>query len=146
MTTIRQINFDGRRAPRTPFFTTGPDMAVQSEKDACDVNKIVERALRTGIMPVSTAQALYADVSNAVDYQSAVEMTLRAQEQFDALPVKTRNQFDNDVGKFLAFAEKAENKDAVIELVTGYKKPPVKASTEPDGSGKEKAISGGTTS
>lgn len=122
---IRKLNYEGRRVPRLAITIEGPDMTKQSkaDRDAADINKIVEKALKTGMMPRTQAQALYADVSSVVDYQQAMEIQLQAQEQFNALPVKTRNRFNNDIGEFLAYAEDPKNKDEILELVTGKKKP-----------------------
>jgi len=116
---ITQI--EGRKVPRYQLKTSGKTRTKQADKESADINNIVAKAYKTGMLPVTQAQALYADVSGVLDYQQAMEIQLRAQEQFDALPAETRNKFDHDPSKFLAFAQDEANKKEIIELVTGVK-------------------------
>lgn len=88
----------------------------QSEAKACDVNRIVAKYHKTGIIPVSQRPALYADVSQMGDYRSALEQVQKADEAFMALPSKLRARFENDPAAFLDFCSDPGNRDEMREL------------------------------
>lgn len=94
-----------------------PTLTIQSEKDACDVNKIVERFKTTGIMTnVRKDSPMYGDFSNISDYQSAVIAMQNAEESFMSLPADIRKRFANDPGKLIEFLENPENRSEAIKL------------------------------
>jgi len=79
-----------------------PGPAEQSLKDECDVNKIVEKYMRSGVLPsnVRTSQG-YMDVSGIGDYEQALTTVQRAEDSFMALPAALRARFHNDPSQFL---------------------------------------------
>lgn len=87
-----------------------------SEMDAVDINKIMARFDKTGLVPYVTAQAMYADVSQLGDYRDALERVSKAEEMFMELPVKVRNRFGNDPGQFLAFCSDPANVKELTEM------------------------------
>jgi phage internal scaffolding protein len=94
-----------------------PSLTIQSEKDACDVNKIVEKCRRTGMMSnVRTDEPRYGDFSTAVDYHDSVFRAQEAQEEFMTLPASLRARFSNDPGQLIDFLSDPNNRLEAINL------------------------------
>lgn len=75
---------------------------VQSEKDSCDVNKIMERFNRTGqVSHIVSAQPQFQDNTSTLPYEEALMTIQHAQEQFMSLPAKTRQYFGQDPKNFV---------------------------------------------
>lgn len=78
-----------------------PSKVRQSERDNCDINKIMERFNRTGQLPsVKSIPPQYGN-AQAPDYAEALNIIREAKESFNALPVKTRQYFGHDPKNFL---------------------------------------------
>lgn len=96
--------------------------------DACDINKIMDRYKRTGLLPsLVKAQPQYGDFADVPDYQTALELVRRSETSFAALPAEVRAQCNNDPAVFLA----AVNDPAFVEknsLALTGKEPPRKPS------------------
>jgi len=68
----------------------------QSEKDNCDINKIMERFNRTGQLPrLRTIEPIFGDVRTP-DYQTAQQLIIDAKKAFMELPSKVRQYFGHD--------------------------------------------------
>ncbi|UDN67758.1 internal scaffolding protein [robinz microvirus RP_110] len=90
--------------------TEGESRTRQEFAAECDINTIMERYEATGIIShVDQRQPMYLDVSNVPDLQSALRVLDTATESFMSLPARVRLEFENDVHKFVAFAENGEN-------------------------------------
>jgi len=77
-------------------------LTKQSFTDECDINKIMGRYLRTGLIEhVNPRKPSYGDFSGVTDYHEALELIDQAQEQFDMLPSAVRNLVDNSPEKLL---------------------------------------------
>lgn len=101
-----------------------PTLAVQSAKDECDINNIINKYLRTG-EPPALRQGVYADISQLGDLRESLEEAQLAQEAFMQLPAAVRRFFDNDPVKLVAFSEDPKNVDKAIELgLLPPRKPP----------------------
>lgn len=102
---------------RVSYSTVGPSLAQQSAKDECDINAIMRRYERTGLVDhVSTVQGRFGDFSNAMDYQSSLNAVMAAQESFMALPASLRAAFHNDPAALVAFVSDPENYDQAREM------------------------------
>lgn len=101
--------------------------AKQADKDACDINNIIARYKKTGILP-EARQGFYADVSNVKNYQESLNQVIAAENAFGALPAKIRDRFKNDPSQMLAFIEDPKNVQECIELgiMEKIEKPDVK--------------------
>lgn len=87
-----------------------PSHTVQAFKDECDINKILEGYLKTGMIEhANTVQGRYGDFTSAPDYQAACQAIIDANDMFNTLPAKIRKQFDNDPAEFLEFAQNPSN-------------------------------------
>lgn len=75
----------------------------QSHKDECDIHKILNQYKRTGIIThITSRQAQFMDLPDAMDFQSSVNTVLEAQKAFSQLPSTVRDRFGNDPAQFLA--------------------------------------------
>jgi len=81
------------------------DRTKQADKDACDINKIVERNKATGVMPQTRQVPYFADVSEMNSLQDALEVVRVAGEFFMSLPSRTREAFGNDPTRFVMESE-----------------------------------------
>jgi phage internal scaffolding protein len=92
----------------------------QSFKAETNVNFIVERYQRTGAAEhLNVHQGQYGEYAE-IDYHSALNAVLSAQQMFESLPSNVRNRFDNNPGDFLAFASNGENHQEMVELGLAY--------------------------
>lgn len=94
-----------------------PSLTIQAEKDSCDVNLIVAKYAKTGVMGnVRTDQPMYGDFSSAVDYHDALIKIQEAEESFMSLPANVRKRFENDPGKLIDFLQDVKNREEAISL------------------------------
>lgn len=105
-------------------------LAQQHFAEEVDVNNIVARALRTGLlgdpMGINAREAIFADVSSIGDYNVCLNRIIAAQNAFLELPADLRSRFDNDPAKLLNFMNDPANLDACVELGLLVKKEPAK--------------------
>lgn len=125
-----------RFTPRTRVTsnTRGPSLALQSSKDECDINKILDKYKNTGVIDhVAKAQAQYTDFSMVEDYHSALNAVIAAESAFNALPAHIRARFDHDPAKLVEFVSDNKNYDeaATLGLVPAKV---IKPTQSPDGS------------
>lgn len=94
-----------------------PSLAIQSAKDECDINIMLERMSR-GILPdISNLTPLFGDFTNSAnDYHDALNTVIAAQEAFFELPANLRSRFDNDPEKLLAFLGDSSNRAEAMKL------------------------------
>lgn len=89
------------------------DCYVQKHQAAdCDINNIMKRYERDGLLThVNQYQGQYGDFTEVLDYQSALQVVMNAEDCFMSLPAEVRKRFGNDPGEFLSFATNPENQD-----------------------------------
>lgn len=94
-----------------------PSRAKQSFADECNINNIMAKFNKTGILEHENKQTpQYGDLMPFDDYHQALTQTIEAQEAFDDLPSAIRTKFNNDPGEFLQFVENPENADELVDL------------------------------
>jgi len=111
----------------------GEGMTKQSFKDECNINKIMEKFQRTGILNHYTANApQYMDIE-PLDYHQAMNIIAEANSMFEELPAIARAKFNNDPETFLEYVQDPQNKDELPTLGLALKPSPVQntASQEP---------------
>lgn len=85
-------------------------MTRQEFKDECDINVLLAHYERTGqFFHLNGGTPQYLDVSEVPDFAGALAIVEKAREAFMQLPAKARAEFDNDPGKFVAYAEDPAN-------------------------------------
>ena len=114
------------------FLDTDDCFVQQHQAAECDINNIMARYERDGILPhVSQYQGQYGDFTGVVDYRTALHLVQDAEDCFMSLPAHIRKKFDNDPGQFLDFVSDSANADAMIEM--GLVKPHQDAKPSSDG-------------
>lgn len=109
-----------------------PSLTVQADADACDINKILKRFEKTGVLThVNRVQAAYADVSDVTDYHSSLNLVLNVQEAFEGLPANVRAYFKNDPSLLLEALQDPAQQDDLVAL--GVVAPKVEPPAEPLG-------------
>lgn len=101
--------------PDSPLVCLDKSLTRQSEKDSADINVLLARYDKTGVLPVNPIEGLYLDVSQMQDYRESLDQVNLAGEFFKALPAKIRADFDNDPSQFLDFAVVPENRPKLEE-------------------------------
>lgn len=100
----------------------GESMTKQSFKKECDINNILAKYRKTGMIDhIRENNGQYVDVPESFDYHGAMNIVAKASSMFEELPSDLRKKFDNDAGAFLDFVNNPENADAMCEL--GLMKP-----------------------
>lgn len=96
----------------------GKGRTKQSHRDECDINTIMKRFEKTGMLEhANQYEGSYGDFTQIPeDYQSAVNLVQNAQQMFMSLPAEVRGRFENDPGEFLAFVSNRENRDEMLEM------------------------------
>lgn len=120
---------------KTPIhFDHDDNQARQSFKDECDINKIMAKFQKTGILDHYAKHApQYMDIP-AVDYHEALNVIATAESMFEELPSQARKKFGNDPEKFLEFVQNPDNAEELRELGLAHRVPEAaesKQSAEP---------------
>lgn len=110
-------------APKQGLEFKEPSMTDQSFKDECDMGKLIDRYNKTGFFynPLAAhgqkpRQPMFEDFADVPTFQDAQEVISRSQAQFEALPAKIRDFFDNDPALMLAFVHNPDNREKCVEL------------------------------
>ena len=103
----------------------GKSLVQQSNAIGLSPREQVERMTK-GLNPTNIAakKPVYGDFTNATDYQTSLNIVRKANESFQSLPAKVREQFGNNPLKFVEFASKKENLSelndmGIFSIVTG---------------------------
>lgn len=83
-------------------------LAVQSAKDECDINRIIAKYQKTGVVThIATYGPTYGDYQ-AVDFQEAMETITEGTEMFMSLPSTARKRFGNSPAAFMEYINDPE--------------------------------------
>lgn len=94
----------------------------QSFKAECDINNILSKFQRTGLLEfVNERTPQYGDVSS-IDFQESMEQVRQANEMFADLPSSVRKRFHNDPTELLSFLDDPANRQEGVVL--GLLSPP----------------------
>jgi phage internal scaffolding protein len=110
-------NYDvDKVSDETGLACADPSLAQQNFKDECDINHIVKQFGLTGELPGKPLSPQYGDFTGVLDYHSAVNAVLAAQDEFMELPAQMRARFDNDPANLIDFLSNEENREEAIKL------------------------------
>lgn len=102
---------------RVVFNTDGPSMTKQSMKDECDINNIMARFHKRGVLThVNRFEGQYGEFGDGISFHQAQETLVKAQEAFDTLPAAIRSRFKNDPAEFLDFVNDEANREEMYDL------------------------------
>ena len=100
-----------------PKVVVGESMTQQHMKDECDINNIMAKYQKTGLIThVAKYEGNYDDFTVMPDFKTAMDTMMAAQDMFLTLPSDVREKFDNDPGTFVEFATDSCNYEEMVEL------------------------------
>ena len=106
MTTIRSA-YSEKNRPTT--VNNKPSMTKQSMQNELDINNIIKKYHKTGVLPnLQKLEGVYGEITS-MDLQTALQKVTDAENAFAEVPAKIRNLFDNDAGKFIDYATNPKN-------------------------------------
>ena len=134
MTTFRSA-YDGKQERQQVCFKDCKGLTHQEQKDQCDINNILDKYARTGLINhVNRYEGQYGDVSS-IDYQTMQNQVAEVNSMFADLPAKERQRFNNDPAQFLEFVATQQNVDDMRDGVIGNNSPEVPLVTSEGDSG-----------
>ncbi len=93
-----------------------PSLTQQHFKDETDINNILRQFNITGLLPEAPLSPRYGDFTGIVDYHSALNAVIAAQDDFDGLPAHLRARFENDPAQLIDFLDNPANFDEAVKL------------------------------
>lgn len=94
-------------------------MTKQDQAAACDINNIVKKYQRTGLIDHLAEYAPHYGDATQVEYLDAFNLLQRTDTAFDSLPSSVRARFDNDPASWLLAIEGAETPEQVKAILEG---------------------------
>lgn len=102
---------------RVSYVCVGESRTQQNFQAECDINNIVRRYQKTGLVGhVNNKTGEFMDLSAPIDYRSAVETVQAANDSFMGLPSEVRSQFGNDPAAFVDFMSDPRNLDKAVAM------------------------------
>jgi len=93
-----------------------PSMTKQCFKKECDINNILAKHDKTGLIShVNKHDGNYGDAT-AVDFHEAMNTITIAEQMFAELPSSTRKRFENDIPAFLDFVQNPDNAQEMVDM------------------------------
>lgn len=130
------------KSQRFPFATHPLSLTRQSMSAECDINNIMKKYERTGILDHQNRyEGGYGDFTSAPEnYHEAMNQIIEAQDMFLSLPAQIRKKFANDPGNYLEFATDPANAEEMIKLglAVARKTPVQERSDNPGGNPPDK--------
>lgn len=106
--------FTNPRSKGTVF--TEPTKTQQHFKDSCDINKIMAKFKKTGLLPQVQRMPQYGDFSDVPTYEEALMRIQEIDGVFGSLPARVREKFKNNPGELLNWLNDESNRQEAIEL------------------------------
>jgi len=97
-------------------FDKEKDRTQQEFADECDINNIMSRYMKTGVMEFVNKHAPQYEDTTGWEFQQAMETVANGQSLFAAMPAKLRDQFKNDPATFLEFINDPNNARKAAEM------------------------------
>lgn len=95
----------------------GRGMTKQEFKKQCDINTIMLKHQKTGVINhFNRYEGDYKDLSAPVSFHEAMNIVIRAEDAFNSLPSTVRKKFSNDPQEFLDFVSDPSNIEEMREL------------------------------
>lgn len=89
----------------------------QQWKDECDINHILKRYQKTGLLNhINKAAPMYGDFTMCDDLRGALDKVNIASEIFESVPAHIRAQFENDPINYMEYMINPANRDSIEEL------------------------------
>lgn len=100
---MAMANAKKRAVKRFPQYKKpGKSITEQHHARACDINTIMAKYLKTGVIDhIAKWEPQFGDVSD-LDFQRSMETITRVESEFYELPAFARAHYDHDPAKYLA--------------------------------------------
>jgi phage internal scaffolding protein len=99
-------------------------LTQQQFKEESDINTIVDRFLKSGVLPTAASMPQYVDYEGVFDFQSAMNVVKAADDNFMRLDAKVRARFNNSPQAFLEFFSNPDNAEEAVRLGLAIPKAP----------------------
>lgn len=97
-------------------FPSEENRTKQEFKDECDINNLMSKYLKTGVLDwVNKNEPKYGEISG-LDFRQAQELIAEGATMFHELPASIRDTFQNDPSEFLEFASNPANKQEMAAM------------------------------
>lgn len=114
----------GQKAWPTTDCSGDPGFTVQASRDEADINKVIARFQKSGVMPpILRGEPFYGDVSDFGGLAESLIMVQDAERLFGQYPANVRERFQNDYVKFVEFMEDPNNLDEACDLGVAVRRP-----------------------
>ena len=103
--------------PDTGELVEPANPTVQSERENCDINVILDRFTKTGQLPNENKNSpKFGDFLAVQDFKHAMDTITTAQSMFLELPAPLRAKFDNDPKRYVDFVLNPDNVEEAYRL------------------------------
>lgn len=103
------------RPPRVSSDVGGESLTQQQFAQECDINYIVRRAQRTGVVPIVPKELVFG-VDDGMSFQDRMNNLSAVKEYFMSLPSEMRMKWSNDVAAFCAWMSDEANMGEAVKL------------------------------
>ncbi|QXP08032.1 MAG: internal scaffolding protein [Arizlama microvirus] len=104
------------------FTVKDKSLTNQSDLPNTDINNIMARFEKTGLVPGTDRPPMYGDFTEVKDFHTQLSAIRRVEEAFLLLPAKVRNRFQNNPQDLINFLEDSKNDKEAVAL--GLKEAP----------------------
>ena len=91
-------------------------MTKQAHKDESDINQIMAKYQRTGILAHAKNYSGEYGFATSDSFHDSLNIIQKAQDMFDALPSAVRTKFQNDPSEFLDFVQDSKNAQELYDM------------------------------
>jgi phage internal scaffolding protein len=95
---------------------SGESLTEQSHKASTDINNIVNKYARTGVLEHRNEYRGEYGFCDGKTFQEAMFTVQKARDMFNELPSHVRQKFDQNPAKFLDFVQNPENAKQMVEM------------------------------
>lgn len=130
---LRSARLDGRHRAVSALVArkvVGDDRTKQSFKDECDINVLVKRFAKTGVIMQRTTVPLRGDFTDVMDFRGMQDALNAARASFMSLSSDVRERFGHNPEKFIKWTLDKENLPELRKL--GLAKPEVVPPPKPE--------------
>ena len=105
-----------QKKPRQPTVIQGKTMTKQAHKAETDINQIMAKYIKTGILEHANNYSGQYGFATSDDFTASMQIVQDANDMFSELPAAVRKKFQNDPGQFLDFVQDPENEPQFYDM------------------------------
>ena len=110
------VDLNAKPVQVRPTLDTGKGLTKQAHKKDTDINVIVQKYQRTGVIEFANQRAPEYMAMDSIDFQEAMQKVVHANEVFGELPAAVRKKFQNDPAQFMDFVHDPANEDEMVTM------------------------------